>query len=115
MAGALIEAVLLWALEQKDRKQPGLSLAKAKALKLRLRGDLLNEWELHPFVEVAADLGIIGADTKTECSLAKNYRNLIHPGRAIREKQKTDRGTAFSAVAALDHVVRDVERWNGSG
>jgi hypothetical protein len=114
MAGALIEAVLLWALEEKDVKSPGVPLARAKALKLSVRADSLKEWELHPFVEVAGDLGIIIKDTKTGCGLAKNFRNLIHPGRAIRLQTTCDRGTAFAGVAALEHVMRDVERWSAA-
>lgn len=115
MAGSAIEAILLWALEQKDARQVGLSLTTANKLKLSLRGPTLPQWELHPYVEVAAHLGIIQGDTRTETALAKNYRNLIHPGRAIRLQQHCDRGTAFTAVAALDHVVRDIERWCAAG
>jgi hypothetical protein len=57
---------------------------------------------------VAANLGIIEADTAIETRLAGEFRNLIHPGRTLRLGKKCDRGTALSSVAALDHVVRDL-------
>lgn len=40
--------------------------------------------------------------------LAKDFRNLIHPGAAQRLAQNCDRATALSAVAAVEHVVRDI-------
>ena len=67
-----------------------------------------EEWVLHHYVEVATHLAIIKPDTATEARLAKDFRNLIHPGRAQRLAQKCDRGTALSSVAALEHVVRDL-------
>jgi hypothetical protein len=67
-----------------------------------------EEWVLHNYIEVAAHLGIIRTDTVTEARLAKDFRNLIHSGRAQRLGQKCDRGTALASVAALEHVVRDL-------
>ena len=63
---------------------------------------------MHHYVEVATHLAIIKPDTATEARLAKDFRNLIHPGRAQRLAQKCDRGTALSSVAALELVVRDL-------
>jgi hypothetical protein len=41
--------------------------------------------------------------------LARNYRNLIHHGRAIRLGEACDQGTAHIAIGAVDHVIRDLE------
>jgi hypothetical protein len=69
----------------------------------------LERWALHEFTEVAANLSIIKKGTHTETKLAREFRNLIHPGRAQRLGQTCDRGTAaLASVAALDHVVRDL-------
>jgi len=110
LAGSAIETLLLWSLQ---RRRPA-DIAAAVAT-LRTSGELtrqpdtnLERWDLHEFTEVAANLGIIKADTATETRLAREFRNLIHPGRAQRLGQKCDRGTALSCVAALDHVVRDL-------
>ena len=65
-------------------------------------------WHLHEYVEVAAHLGIIKPDTATLVRLAKDFRNLIHPGRAARLGQKCDRATALGALAAVEAVVRDL-------
>jgi hypothetical protein len=110
LAGSAIEALLLWSIQQR----PGVGVTACIAA-LRTSGQLtrqpdaiLERWDLHEFTEVAAHLGIIKADTATETRLAREFRNLIHPGRAQRLGQKCDRGTALSSVAALDHVVRDL-------
>jgi hypothetical protein len=110
LAGSVIEALLLWALGQ--RPSADIDSAKMALLasgKLTRQPDLsLERWDLHEFTEVAANLGIIGADTYTETRLAREFRNLIHPGRAQRLGKICDRGTALSCSAALDHVVRDL-------
>jgi hypothetical protein len=46
--------------------------------------------------------------TYAAAKLAQNFRNLIHPGRADRDNQVCDRGTAYSAIGALEHVIRDL-------
>jgi hypothetical protein len=109
LAGSTIEALLLGALQ----RDPVASTAAATALVTRTtlsrqpHADL-ERWDLNEFTEVAANLVIIKPDTATETRLAREFRNLIHPGRAQRLRQKCDRGTALSSVAALDHVVRDL-------
>lgn len=85
VCGSVIEALLLWVLNQH------LPAARASAAKLRSNGVLsatkpaLEEWDLHQYIEVAADLGLLKSDdTLPQLRLAKNFRNLIHPGRSIR-------------------------------
>lgn len=51
---------------------------------------------------------VIHDDTVKQASLPQNFRNLIHPGRAQRMKVKCDRGTALSALAAVEFIVRDL-------
>lgn len=110
LAGSAIEALLLWSLQQR----PPTDVTTAVAA-LRRSGELtrqpdsnLERWDLHEFTEVAANLAIIKVDTATETRLAREFRNLIHPGRAQRLGQKCDRGTALASVAALDHIARDL-------
>jgi hypothetical protein len=110
LAGSVIEALLHWSLQQRspvDITNATTALLAAKELK-RPPDPNLDRWDLHEFTEVCANLAIIKADTHTETRLARQFRNLIHPGRAQRIGQKCDRGTALSSVAALDHVVRDL-------
>jgi hypothetical protein len=40
--------------------------------------------------------------------LAKDFRNLIHPGRAERLQQKATRGSAAQGVAAVSLTVEDL-------
>jgi hypothetical protein len=110
LAGSAAEALLLWTLQSR----PPASIAAAitalisNGLLTRQPNANLERWDLHEFTEVAAHLAIIESDTATEVRLAREFRNLIHPGRAQRLGQKCDRGTALSSVAALDHIVRDL-------
>jgi hypothetical protein len=99
LAGALTEALLLWAL---NNNLPKVSSAK------HVRSGPLEHWDLHSYIEVAAEIQIIKESTAQQARIAKNFRNLIHPGRAIRLGQNCDQGTALSAAAAVYHVIRDI-------
>lgn len=110
LAGSAVEALLLWALQQR----PEADIARARAAVVQDRrltrdpGGDLERWHLPDYVEVAGELGTITPGTVGQARLAKDFRNLIHPGRAIRLGQKCDRGTALSALAAVELVVRDL-------
>jgi hypothetical protein len=110
LAGSTIEAILLWDIaNRRAATYPGAVLALVGNGTFRQKpSNNPDEWVLHHYIEVAAHLGIIKPDTVTEARLAKDFRNLIHPGRAQRLGQSCDRGTALSCVAALEHVVRDL-------
>jgi hypothetical protein len=112
LAGSIVEALLLWALQQLQQEesaklQTATTNASGKALRQKPHADP-ERWTLYEFIEVAAEAGKISADTASQARLAKNFRNLIHPGRASRLGQVCDRGTALSAVAAVELVVRDL-------
>jgi hypothetical protein len=110
LAGSTIEALLLWDLTNRHTAQVPAAVAALVANRTFLKNPPPNpeEWVLHHYIEVAANIGIIMPDTVKETRLAKDFRNLIHPGRAQRLGQKCDRGTALASVAALEHVVRDL-------
>lgn len=110
LAGSTIEALLLWDILA---RRGTLYTAAVSALIANKTFDKPpssdpEDWSLHHYVEVEAQLGVLKADAAAEVRLARRFRNLIHPGRAQRLGQKYDRGTAFSSVAALVHVVRDL-------
>jgi len=110
LSGSIMEALLLWSLRQKRREEVFLAadnLKRTGVITNKVPREL-NKWELSPLIEVAADLNIIEGGTLVLARLSKNFRNLIHPGRESRLKQKCDRGTALSTLAAVEHVIRDI-------
>jgi hypothetical protein len=111
LAGAAIEALLHWRLQEPT---PGQAAVQTAAAALVTSGAIskpdknIDRWELSHFIEVASHLNLIGPDTRNAAQLARNFRNLIHPGRAARLAQSCDRATALSAIGALEHVIRDL-------
>ena len=104
LAGAAIEALLLYRLcqfTQEERNEAVNCCLHTKALGHRPKPDPL-EWTLPEMIETAAQLSLLRSNTLTEARQCKNFRNLIHPGRVLASEAKCNRGTAFSAVAALD-------------
>jgi len=111
LAGATIEALLHWKLQEPPLNSATIQNA-VTALVAAKKCDQPNNdfapWGLHHYIVVAAHLDVIKADTSNAARLAQNFRNLIHPGRAARLNQTCDRATAYSAIGALEHVIRDL-------
>jgi hypothetical protein len=104
LAGSVVEALLLWKLQQQSN-----SIISAAVSNLSFKVDSnLEKWDLYTYIQVAAALTLIKEETATQCTLAKNFRNLIHPGRAKRLGQVCNRGTALSAVASVELVIKDL-------
>lgn len=111
LAGSATEALLLWAIQ--DRASASMVSAAVEELIgsefSRPRNLDPETWNLHQYIEVAAALALITAESADQARLAKQFRNLIHPGRSKRLSQACDRATALSALAAVEHVVRDLQ------
>jgi hypothetical protein len=107
LAGAALEALLLWRIRQhKDsERQTAVSQAERKVDYARP-----EKWHLPDYVEVAFALGVITENTASQGRLAKDFRNLMHPGRELRTQTRCDRGTAHAAFAALYLVISDLEK-----
>jgi hypothetical protein len=98
LAGAAAEALLLWAVTN----APGLSTLATKPT------GSPDVWGLGDYIGVATSLNLIKSNTAQQVGLAKNFRNLIHPGRARRLGEVCDRATALTALAAVECIVRDL-------
>jgi hypothetical protein len=98
LAGAAAEALLLWAVTN----APSLANLAQKP-----KGSP-EDWSLGNLIEVATALTRIKPNTSKQATLAQNFRNLIHPGRAQRLGEVCDRATALTALAAVELIVRDL-------
>lgn len=101
LAGSAIEALLLWKLQQENPET-----IRGKITPLNIAN--LEEWGLHNLLEAAYKGGLINEKTYNQTMLAKDFRNLIHPGRAKRLQQKCTRATALVALASLALVVENM-------
>jgi hypothetical protein len=105
LAGAAAEALLLWAITAK-KSEPEVEGARAALIPKSSKDP--NDWGLESYVKVASTLTLIKDETAKQATLAKDFRNLIHPGRSARLAKVCDRGTAHSSLAAVYLVVRDL-------
>jgi hypothetical protein len=99
LAGSVVEALLLWAIQSNSGSVAALTSKPASAP---------ENWMLNELIDVSLSLNLIEQHTATQARLEKDFRNLIHPGRAQRLQQVCDLGTAFTALAAADLTVRDL-------
>jgi hypothetical protein len=110
LAGSVVEALLLWAIQQYPEGQYKAALQEVitKKMVTRPRYEPLDQWDLVHYIAVAEALALIDTNTATQARLAKDFRNLIHPGRAQRLAQTCTRGTTHGALAAMNMVLESV-------
>lgn len=111
MAGSLAEALLcdqVSRVPEAQRESAVKSLIGSGEFDGAPPQDFLR-WNLNQYCHVCAHLGLIKKNTKTLLLEAKNFRNLVHPGRQLREGLKCSPGTALAAIAALTRVIEDLE------
>lgn len=109
MGGSVVEALLLWRLRQQDAAQVNAVVAAAGQAGFQVpQAAQLDSWNLAQYIEIARRMGLVSANTAAQATLSRDFRNLIHPGRAVRTGQRCNRGTALSALAAVEHVVDDL-------
>lgn len=100
LAGSAAEALLLWSINKKPKSE--LQAISSKPTQP------LERWDLADYIDVAEKLEIIGKETAIQARLAKEFRNLIHPGRERRTGQACNKATAYTALAAVEHIVWDL-------
>lgn len=117
LAGSVIEALLLHAIEKLKLDDPNkFEELRVSVLKDDRIGKPLtskppkkpNKWHLYQYIPFALTAGIISESTAKGCLVAKDFRNLIHPGVSIRKNITCDRGTAFKSVGGMEHVIQDL-------
>lgn len=100
-----MEALLLLGIENKTQLEIDDAIDKL-ARKDRPLGKP-EEWRLFQLIKVAEKLHIIKELSAKQCDLARDYRNLVHPGK-VRTHQPCDRATALGALAGCEIVVREL-------
>jgi len=94
LAGSIIEAVLV----DFFLAFPHQDTTPDKILKANLA--TLIEWAEHD--------ELISSSTKEISTVIKNYRNLIHPGREYRLKEKVDEHRAKVAVSLVEIIIQEI-------
>jgi hypothetical protein len=70
-----------------------------------------DKWKLIPMIEVAEELHILqNANTIAAEQMARDHRNLIHPGRRARLAERPTRGKAYTAIGGMYGVVDELRR-----
>jgi hypothetical protein len=95
MSGSIIEAILL----EYFTHNPPAGMNKNQILKLAL-SDLIDK---------AFDVNLISSTAKDLCSVIRNYRNLIHPGKEIRTNESYNYDTAVVSSSLVNIVLKEVK------
>jgi hypothetical protein len=62
---------------------------------------------LNDLIDDAAERKLISRDTQSQAHLARDARNLVHPGKAARSGASFSKATALTALAAVYRVIGD--------
>ena len=114
LGGSVVEALLLLGLKacQSAELKAAIGAVRERdpSFPLLDADDLESwAWGLHQYTEVASEMDIIQKRTRDGVRQLKEFRNLVHPGAAARTGQKCSKGTALSALSAVEFVVEDME------
>lgn len=94
-AAAALEALLLWALKR-------VKLAEAPKRPL-------DELHLADLIRSALENRVIDDASARQAGLAKDARNLIHPGKATRSGEACNKTTALTALTAVYRVIDELK------
>jgi hypothetical protein len=110
LAGSLMEALLL------DQLLDNVGLAQAQAIGLEvgIKVSDLTRWHLTAYARVGHASGLIKESTRDQVLLGQDFRNLVHPGKSIRERASCSRGSAMSTVGALFLLMDDLKARKGT-
>lgn len=95
LGGALVEALLLDFLLSENKV-----LTKDEAQSLTLEN----------LIDRAYKENLISGRSKEQAMLVKRYRNLIHQGRAMRQKEVADKNGAMTTVALVNMLVEEIAK-----
>lgn len=114
LAGSIIEALLLWAIQLRHVTDRQAAMDRAVCsgkldASLQVGNLIAREWTLHSYIEVALELDEIKERTANVCREAKYYRNLIHPAVVERDREKCSRGKAHSTLGAVYSTIEDLQ------
>ncbi len=112
LAGSAIEALLLWSIisfKNDGEIQTAIKSLQEEKPRITIPKDKEN-WSLFPLINVSFRLNLIEEKTFKLCDLAKDFRNLIHPGKTLRLNEQCNRGTALGIISALEFVVSDLKK-----
>lgn len=72
---------------------------------------LFKEWTFYEFIEVAQDLGWIGAEAARLGQSVRDYRNLIHPSEQVRAAEFPSQGSARVCREAVRTSLKSLIEW----
>ena len=106
MSGSVLEAVLLYRISRVSRAKKARAIAAVLTArpKAKVSADIEN-WDLIDLIDVATEAGVIDADSRMAAHGARNFRNLIHPGRALRVADRCTKGVALAALGAMQRTL----------
>lgn len=114
MSGASIEALLLWAISKALSNNARRAIVAQQSQHFSPKAqstttDIL-EWALPDLIQLSSRAKLIDERATTLAGFAKDFRNLIHPGREQRTGIAGSRSNAATAVAALETVIEQVSK-----
>ncbi len=114
MAGSLIEALLFYRLDvERSAANPSRVTAFMKFRIIDRQTKLPKDLEKLALAELAlfsSKLNIISKEERARIDQIGDFRNLVHPGKSHRLKERCDRATAYLAYSALLMLDRNLRK-----
>ncbi len=106
LAGGVLEAILMDRLLYEPSALTAVNAPKKKKN--------VTEWTLNELILVALELQSVNASVANLSHAVREFRNLVHPGKELREKLVFGKEEARIALEVLKILVRDMAKPPGS-
>jgi hypothetical protein len=102
-AAVALESILLWEIKRSDK-------ASANAARSSKRKKAPDDMHLPELISEARASGSITEETAKQAELARDARNLVHPGKVARSGTSCSKATALASFAGLYQVADELNR-----
>ncbi len=103
LSGGILEAMLLDVLSREEDRAKAANRSRKNPTSREL-----DRWDLFDLVEVGGELQVIPASTIHLSQALREFRNLVHPGKHLREQVTLTQDEAFIAVKTVEICIRAI-------
>jgi hypothetical protein len=108
LSGSIAEAILLDCLLQHEASALAIGATLPKS-----PGPSLEDWDLATMVTVATRLGLLPDDASASAGQLRQWRNLIHPGRELKDTRakriRPTLGRARNSISFLQFIAEELK------
>jgi len=83
--------------------------------KLKIPDSNINKWGLEELINISREANMIFESLANALSQVQTFRNLIHPGRQERLRQRPSRAASLLSLGGMEFLIEEFENLHING